>query len=255
MQSRLFGSTSVAQKQNVLPLDHYWRRHSKYDWTSVREEVFKDVDQTPAGPYYKDDDVYDHEGRMPDQYPSKIMQSEARTFIPQADGFPEAQKLSEDDDAIKTLTFQPGETEFEKEKLPPTPPKVAQSNYRNGKSSGAGRRKRAKANALLAKGQGKITVNGRPFGEYFKSFRDRDIVVQPLVTTETVGDFDVDLRIHGGGIKGQSDAARLAVARALVGWHPDYRLVLRTAGLLHRDTRVVERKKTGLKKARKAPQW
>ena len=119
-----------------------------------------------------------------------------------------------------------------------------------------GRRKEAVARVRLVPGTGQWTVNGRPLESYFPNKLHQQVVNEPFVTTDLVGRFDVVARIHGGGITGQAGALRLGVARALNAIDLDAnRPSLKKAGLLTRDARVIERKKAGLKKARKAPQY
>jgi small subunit ribosomal protein S9 len=119
-----------------------------------------------------------------------------------------------------------------------------------------GRRKEASAQArLFLKGKGEVTVNGKPIEKYFTTFEQRALVLEPLVAVGQDKSLDLDLRIEGGGLKGQADAARLGVSRALLKLDPGYRTTLKPLGLLTRDARVKERKKPGLKKARRAPQW
>ncbi len=119
-----------------------------------------------------------------------------------------------------------------------------------------GRRKEAVARVRLVPGTGQWTVNGRTLESYFPNKLHQQVVNEPFVTTDLVGRFDVIARIHGGGITGQAGALRLGVARALNAIDIDAnRPSLKKAGLLTRDARVIERKKAGLKKARKAPQY
>ena len=119
-----------------------------------------------------------------------------------------------------------------------------------------GRRKQAVARVRLVPGTGTWTVNGRALDSYFPNKLHQQVVNEPFVTTHLEGRFDVIARIHGGGITGQAGALRLGVARALNAVDLDAnRAVLKKAGLLTRDARVIERKKAGLKKARKAPQF
>ncbi len=119
-----------------------------------------------------------------------------------------------------------------------------------------GRRKEAVARVRLVPGTGQWTVNGRPLESYFPNKLHQQVVNEPFVTTDLVGRFDVIARIHGGGITGQAGALRLGVARALNAVDLEAnRPSLKKAGLLTRDARVIERKKAGLKKARKAPQY
>ncbi|GAA1921749.1 30S ribosomal protein S9 [Nocardioides marmoribigeumensis] len=123
-------------------------------------------------------------------------------------------------------------------------------------SAATGRRKEAVARVRLVPGTGQWTVNGRTLDSYFPNKLHQQVVNEPFVTTDLVGRFDVIARIHGGGITGQAGALRLGVARALNAVDVEAnRPSLKKAGLLTRDARVIERKKAGLKKARKAPQY
>ncbi len=132
---------------------------------------------------------------------------------------------------------------------PPRPATIAPA-------AATGRRKEAVARVRLVPGTGEWTVNGRALDSYFPNKLHQQVVNEPFVTTDLVGRFDVIARIHGGGITGQAGALRLGVARALNAIDLDAnRAVLKKAGLLTRDARVIERKKAGLKKARKAPQF
>lgn len=120
---------------------------------------------------------------------------------------------------------------------------------------GTGRRKSSVARVYLRSGKGSFVINGRPFEEYIPSAAVRLDVLQPLEVTETNGKFDVLVNVYGGGLTGQAGAIRLGIARALMEVNPDYRAVLKPVGLISRDSRVKERKKYGLKKARRAPQF
>jgi small subunit ribosomal protein S9 len=123
-------------------------------------------------------------------------------------------------------------------------------------ANATGRRKEAVARVRLVPGTGQWTVNGRALDSYFPNKLHQQVVNEPFVTTDLVGRFDVIARIHGGGITGQAGALRLGVARALNAIDLEAnRPSLKKAGLLTRDARVIERKKAGLKKARKAPQY
>jgi len=123
-------------------------------------------------------------------------------------------------------------------------------------AAATGRRKEAVARVRIVPGTGQWTVNGRALDSYFPNKLHQQVVNEPFVTTDLVGRFDVIARIHGGGITGQAGALRLGVARALNAVDLDAnRPSLKKAGLLTRDPRVIERKKAGLKKARKAPQY
>ena len=120
---------------------------------------------------------------------------------------------------------------------------------------GTGRRKAAVARVYLRPGKGKITINGREFEDYIPSAATRLDVLQPLELTENTEKFDVLVNVFGGGMTGQAGAIRLGITRALMEANPDYRAVLKPAGLVTRDPRSKERKKYGLKKARRAPQF
>jgi small subunit ribosomal protein S9 len=118
-----------------------------------------------------------------------------------------------------------------------------------------GRRKSAVARARVSKGTGQFTLNGRTLDDYFTTEKLRAHVVAPFETLEQGGQWDVAARIHGGGTTGQAGALRLAIARSLAEYDPEWRAPLKAAGFLTRDARRVERKKYGLKKARRAPQF
>jgi len=123
-------------------------------------------------------------------------------------------------------------------------------------AAATGRRKEAVARVRIVPGSGQWTVNGRTLESYFPNKLHQQVVNEPFVTTQLEGRFDVVARIHGGGITGQAGALRLGVARALNAVDLEAnRPSLKKAGLLTRDARVIERKKAGLKKARKAPQF
>ena len=143
---------------------------------------------------------------------------------------------------------------------------------RFGASLGTGKRKTAVAQVRIvpAKGSkagdeeeteeeeevfGEIVINGKPLDEYFQDVSLRQHVLAPFAATNTLGLFDVRVLVHGGGLSGQSQAARLGVARSLQNYDPAFRAQLKPLGFLTRDSRIVERKKPGLKKARKAFQW
>ena len=120
---------------------------------------------------------------------------------------------------------------------------------------GTGRRKSSVARVRLTTGKGKITINGRTFEDYIPSAAIRLDVLQPLELTESKEKFDIDVNVCGGGISGQAGAIRLGITRALMEVDPDLRKVLKPAGMVTRDPRAKERKKYGLKKARRAPQF
>jgi small subunit ribosomal protein S9 len=118
-----------------------------------------------------------------------------------------------------------------------------------------GKRKTSVARVTLTPGTGTVTCNGRPAEQYFDRAPLRAMALSPLVEVGLADRFDVTLRLHGGGISGQAGAARHGIARALVEADPNLRGDLKRAGFLARDARAVERKKAGLKKARKRPQF
>jgi small subunit ribosomal protein S9 len=118
-----------------------------------------------------------------------------------------------------------------------------------------GRRKTSVARVRVVAGTGQFKLNGRPLQDYFPVETLQAAVLEPFRVTETEGRYDVIARIDGGGVSGQAGALRHGIARALEGEEPEWRGLLKKAGLLTRDARKIERKKYGLKKARKAPQY
>jgi len=120
---------------------------------------------------------------------------------------------------------------------------------------GTGRRKSSVARVRLVPGDGKIIVNDRDIEQYIPFAALREVVKQPLVVTDTLGRYDVLVNVKGGGYTGQAGAIRHGIARALLQADPEYRPTLKRAGLLTRDARMKERKKYGLKGARRAPQF
>jgi small subunit ribosomal protein S9 len=124
-----------------------------------------------------------------------------------------------------------------------------------GNALGTGRRKEAIARVRIAPGTGQWRINERPLEDFFPNKLHQQMISEPLVTLGAEGQFDVTARISGGGVTGQAGALRLGIARALTLVDPENRVTLKRAGFLTRDARVKERKKYGLKKARKAPQY
>ncbi|ULR41164.1 30S ribosomal protein S9 [Thermus sp. NEB1569] len=120
---------------------------------------------------------------------------------------------------------------------------------------GTGRRKEAVARVFLRPGSGKVTVNGQDFQDYFQGLVRAVAALDPLRAVDALGRFDAYITVKGGGKSGQIDAIRLGVARALLQYNSDYRAKLKPLGFLTRDARVVERKKYGKHKARRAPQY
>jgi small subunit ribosomal protein S9 len=120
---------------------------------------------------------------------------------------------------------------------------------------GTGRRKSSVARVILTSGKGSFVINGRTFEEYIPSAATRLDVTQPLVLTESEGKYDISVNVFGGGLTGQAGAIRLGITRALLEINPELRAILKPHGLITRDPRAKERKKYGLKKARRAPQF
>lgn len=135
------------------------------------------------------------------------------------------------------------------------PPVREQEIDERGRSYGRGGRKTSTARVWIQPGEGMITVNQREFLDYFSRETDRDLILSPFVATETCGKFDVTVAVEGGGVTGKAGAIRHGIARALEKYNPDYRPPMKRLGFMTRDARMVESKKIGLKKARKAPQW
>jgi small subunit ribosomal protein S9 len=122
-------------------------------------------------------------------------------------------------------------------------------------NTATGRRKTSIARVILRPGNGQYTVNTKTMEQYFPSESQRAGILSPLTVTNTAGQFDVIVRVVGGGPTGQADAVKLGIARVLVGMNEEFRVALRKEGLLTRDPRMVERKKYGHKKARKRFQF
>ena len=120
---------------------------------------------------------------------------------------------------------------------------------------GTGRRKASVAQVKIMPGNGAIIINGVPYEDLFPSIEHRRAILQPLLVTESLGKFNAMVKVNGGGITGQSGAISLGIARALVEADNSLKPILRQNGLLTRDPRVKERKKPGLRRARKAPQY
>jgi small subunit ribosomal protein S9 len=120
---------------------------------------------------------------------------------------------------------------------------------------GTGRRKSSVARVRVRRGEGQILINERPLDEFFRNEQQREAVLAPLSATGVRGQVDVVIRIHGGGLTGQADACKLGIARALKVMDPQLEPALRTEGLLTRDARMKERKKYGLRGARRGTQF
>jgi small subunit ribosomal protein S9 len=118
-----------------------------------------------------------------------------------------------------------------------------------------GRRKASVARVRFFDGSGQVVLNGRPLEDFFPTMAARMRVLEPLNLTQTQGRYDINATLEGGGTTGQADALRLGISRGLLVLDPELRPTLKKAGMLTRDSRIVESKKYGLKKARKAPQY
>lgn len=118
-----------------------------------------------------------------------------------------------------------------------------------------GRRKESVARVRFREGSGQVTLNGKPLETYFPTMAVRMRVMEPLSLTQTQGLYDIEASLDGGGTTGQADALRLGISRGLAELDPELRATLKKAGMLTRDSRVVESKKYGLRKARRAPQY
>jgi len=128
---------------------------------------------------------------------------------------------------------------------------LAENNY----YQGTGRRKESTAQVRLYRGEGKLTVDGKSYEERFSRPEYQRSILEAFLITDTLGKYDVEAKVSGGGVSGQCDAIRLGIARALVKVDESFRPLLRKSGLLTRDPRAKERKKPGLRRARKAPQY
>lgn len=132
---------------------------------------------------------------------------------------------------------------------------IKAADKKAGRFYATGKRKDAVARIWLSKGKGVVTVNGRKFEDYFGRPVSRMIINQPFEVVEMPSKFDVNVRVYGGGLSGQAGAIRHGISKALVEYDDGNRVPLKRRGFLTRDARVVERKKYGLKKARRSPQF
>jgi small subunit ribosomal protein S9 len=150
---------------------------------------------------------------------------------------------------------EPSPSEYTTETAPDAGRRAAARPVVTGKAIATGRRKEAVARVRIAPGTGQWQVNDRPLEKFFPNKVHQQLISEPLVTLGAEGQFDVIARVSGGGVTGQAGALRLGIARALTVVDPENRAALKRAGFLTRDSRIKERKKYGLKKARKAPQY
>jgi small subunit ribosomal protein S9 len=152
-------------------------------------------------------------------------------------------------------SYEDAPSEYTSESAPAAEEVVARVPAATGPAGATGRRKEAVARVRIVPGSGKWTINGRTLDNYFPNKVHQQLINEPFVILGLEGQWDVIARIHGGGITGQAGALRMGISRALQISDPDSRPALKKAGFLMRDPRAVERKKAGLKKARKAPQY
>jgi small subunit ribosomal protein S9 len=164
---------------------------------------------------------------------------------------PEIADQPEDDQ----VSGEPAEASAEASVAPQPAQRPSRPVASNAHAQTVGRRKEAIVRVRLIPGSGKFSLNGRTLEQYFPNKVHQQLIREPLVTTERTDSYDVIANLRGGGTTGQAGALRLALARALVEVDADDRPALKKAGFLTRDARVKERKKYGLKKARKAPQY
>ncbi|RJQ69635.1 30S ribosomal protein S9 [Pseudonocardiaceae bacterium YIM PH 21723] len=162
----------------------------------------------------------------------------------------EAEVAAEATDAPEAEVVDAGETVDEDAPAPVAVPRFGDKPIQT-----VGRRKEAVVRVRLVPGTGKFSLNGKSLDTYFPDKVHQQLIKDPLVTAEKLEQFDIFGTLHGGGISGQAGALRLAIARALIEVEPEDRPALKKAGFLTRDPRAKERKKYGLKKARKAPQY
>ncbi|MBU0799443.1 MAG: 30S ribosomal protein S9 [Alphaproteobacteria bacterium] len=141
------------------------------------------------------------------------------------------------------------------EKSPNEPVARVKTVDAKGRAYATGRRKDAVARVWLKPGKGVVTVNGRDQSVYFARQTQRLILNQPFLIANRVGSFDIICTVKGGGLSGQAGAVRHGISRCLQNFEPELRGVLKKAGMLTRDSRIVERKKVGKRKARRSPQW
>eukprot|EP01129_Flabellula_baltica_P001344 TRINITY_DN11224_c0_g1_i1.p1 TRINITY_DN11224_c0_g1~~TRINITY_DN11224_c0_g1_i1.p1 ORF type:complete len:281 (-),score=75.29 TRINITY_DN11224_c0_g1_i1:53-847(-) len=212
---------------------NYWSKENRYNWKDIKKKIFKYEEIYPEEkPYETPKTTY-----IPEREWDEVNVSEGETFP-----------------TFDFGVFDPV-TESKEYRLP-TPPKPRFIFIdEEGKTKALGKRKRSWAYVTLSEGTGKVIVNGRNFVDYWPAWTMRARLLEPLIWTENIIEYDVDIKVRGGGYSGQLDAARLGIARALERRDPELRNVLKPLKLLTRDPRKVERKKTGLKKARKRRQW
>jgi len=187
------------------------------------------------------------------QEPKKKATKAAAPKTPRAkSATPRAKKTK--DEAVETVDTK-AEAPKDEVKAEATVPAVEAAIEPGASLRGLGRRKTAIARIRMTRGTGKIVVNRQPADTYFVTFEQRNSVASPMKTTGMENAVDVSVHVIGGGRHSQAEAVRLGISRALILMNPAYRKTLKKLGFLTRDPRAKERKKPGLKRARRAPQW
>eukprot|EP00029_Vermamoeba_vermiformis_P000399 TRINITY_DN1045_c0_g1_i1.p1 TRINITY_DN1045_c0_g1~~TRINITY_DN1045_c0_g1_i1.p1 ORF type:complete len:270 (-),score=52.36 TRINITY_DN1045_c0_g1_i1:172-981(-) len=206
-------------------------KEDSYDWAQLKQDVFKDFSYgiKKAPPVKK------------------------VTFIPEAEEDEKVEPRGEDAAAQAPAFELPSAGAVWNSPVPPAPRAVRV--YEDGSTVAIGRRKRATAKVHLKKGSGNIVINGKHWMYYFPLPHVRDHMIQPLMVTERLNTYDLEITANGGGPSGQAGAIRLAIARALLNIDPELYPPLKLGNYLTRDAREVERKKPGRRKARRAFQW
>jgi small subunit ribosomal protein S9 len=181
-------------------------------------------------------------------------ESSAIEETPATEEVPEAEEAGTAAESSPELDI--GSEAVEEESEEPKPEPVIRGKIdKFGVAMGTGRRKTSVARVRIIKGDGKLTINGRPLEEYFKTDRDRKNILAPLRATESEGEVNVWVRVNGGGTTGQAGAVVLGISRALEAMNPSLHYKLAEGGYLTRDGRMVERKKYGFRKARRSFQF
>jgi small subunit ribosomal protein S9 len=195
-----------------------------------------------------DDDDYEYEDAFPEDEDDQFAVgryhpkgTDANSDIPLEQ---QALKLQQERDARKARWIENAKPKVRKVEID-----------ERGRSYGRGGRKTSTARVWIRPGEGVISINRRDFLEFFPRESHRELILSPMIATGTCGKFDMVVSVEGGGVTGKAGAIRHGLARALEKYNPDYRPPMKRLGFMTRDNRQVERKKVGLKKARKAPQW
>ncbi|GLY52279.1 hypothetical protein Lesp01_59350 [Lentzea sp. NBRC 102530] len=188
---------------------------------------------------------------MSDEYTEEVPVTTPENETPEVET-PEVEAEVVEAEVVEAPEAEAAEAEVEETSAPVVAPSLNGAAHL---AQTVGRRKEAVVRVRLVPGTGKFTLNGKTLEAYFPNKVHQQLIREPLVTTEKPETFDVIANLRGGGITGQAGALRLAIARALIAVDSEDRPVLKKAGFLTRDPRVKERKKYGLKKARKAPQY